>query len=99
MDVPEGYEIKMTGEQEQQAETGSFLVLAFGMALSLMLVILVTQFNSVVKPMIIFSTVAFSLIGVALGFAATHKTFSCGNDRCGNLCTGRYCNPKRNFAH
>jgi multidrug efflux pump len=76
MDVPEGYEIKMTGEQEQQAETGSFLVVAFGMALSLMLVILVTQFNSVVKPMIIFSTVAFSLIGVALGFAATHKTFS-----------------------
>ena len=76
MDIPEGYEIKMTGEQEQQAETGSFLVVAFGMALSLMLIILVTQFNSVVKPMIIFSTVAFSLIGVALGFAATHKTFS-----------------------
>ncbi len=76
MDVPEGYEIKMTGEQEQQAETGSFLMVAFGMALSLMLIILVTQFNSVVKPMIIFTTVAFSLIGVALGFAATGKTFS-----------------------
>ena len=76
MDIPEGYEIKMTGEQEQQAETGSFLVTAFGLALALMLIILVTQFNSVVKPMIIFTTVAFSLIGVALGFAATHKTFS-----------------------
>jgi multidrug efflux pump len=51
-------------------------VVAFGLALSLMLMILVTQFNSVVKPMIIFSTVAFSLIGVALGFAATHMKLS-----------------------
>ncbi|MFN8321399.1 MAG: efflux RND transporter permease subunit [Chitinophagales bacterium] len=76
MDVPEGYEIKMTGEQEQQQETGSFLMVAFGLALALMLMILVVQFNSVVKPAIIFSTVGFSLIGVALGFAATHMKFS-----------------------
>ena len=76
MDIPEGYEIKMTGEQEQQQETISFLVTAFGLALALMVLILVTQFNSVVKPMIIFTTVAFSLIGVALGFAATHMKFS-----------------------
>ncbi len=76
MDVPEGYEIKMTGEQEQQQETGSFLMVAFGLALALMLMILVVQFNSIVKPAIIFSTVGFSLIGVALGFAATHMKFS-----------------------
>ncbi len=76
MDIPEGYDVKMTGEQEQQAETGDFLVKAFGIALALMLLIMVSQFNSVVKPMIIFSTVAFSLIGVALGFAATGRTFS-----------------------
>ncbi len=76
MTIPEGYEIKMTGEQEQQAETGNFLMVAFGLALSLMLMILVTQFNSVVKPMIIFTTVAFSLIGVALGFTFAHMKFS-----------------------
>lgn len=76
MDIPEGYDIKMTGEQEQQQETGNFLVVAFGGALALMFLILVTQFNSVIKPFIIFTTVAFSLIGVALGFAFTHKTFS-----------------------
>ncbi len=76
MDVPEGYEIKMTGEQEQQQETSSFLGVAFMGALALMFLILVTQFNSVIKPLIIGSTVLFSLIGVTLGFAITHMKFS-----------------------
>lgn len=76
MNFPEGYEAKMTGEQEQQKETSDFLGVAFGLALSLMLFIMVTQFNSIVKPLIIFTTVAFSLIGVALGFAFTGMKFS-----------------------
>lgn len=76
LDMPEGYEAKLTGEQEQQAETGAFLGVAFGLALALMLMIMVIQFNSVVKPIIIFSTVFFSLIGVALGFAATGMKLS-----------------------
>jgi len=76
MDVPEGYTIKMTGQQEEQDETMSFLEIAFGGAFALMFLILVTQFNSVVKPLIIATTVIFSLIGVAFGFAITHKTLS-----------------------
>ncbi len=76
MDAPEGYEIKITGEQEQQKETSSFLAIAFGLALAMMLVILVIQFNSVVKPMIIFTTVLFSLIGIALGFTITRMNLS-----------------------
>ncbi len=76
VDVPEGYEVKMTGEQEQQEETGGFLAAAFGGALFLMFFIMVIQFNSVVKPLIIFTTVMFSLIGVAIGFSATRMTMS-----------------------
>jgi len=76
MDVPEGYTIKMTGQEEQQQETMNFLGLAFGAAFALMFLILVTQFNSVVKPLIIATTVVFSLIGVAIGFTITHKTLS-----------------------
>ncbi|MBX2902540.1 MAG: efflux RND transporter permease subunit [Chitinophagales bacterium] len=76
MDIPEGYEIKLTGEQEQQQETGRFLGVAFGGALALMFLILVTQFNSVAKPIIIGSTVLFSLIGVALGFTIFRMPFS-----------------------
>lgn len=76
MDIPEGYDIKITGEQEQQAETGAFLGKAFAGAIALMFLIMVTQFNSVIKPLIIFTTVAFSLIGVFIGYTITHMTFS-----------------------
>lgn len=76
LDIPEGYSMKMTGEQEQQKETSDFLGLAFGGALALMFLILVTQFNSLAKPLLIFSTVIFSLIGVFLGFAFSGQTMS-----------------------
>jgi multidrug efflux pump subunit AcrB len=76
MDIPEGYEVKMTGEQEQQQETSSFLGVAFALALALMLMIMVTQFDSAIKPLIIGTTVLFSLIGVFLGNAIFHMKFS-----------------------
>lgn len=68
-DLPEGYEIKFTGEQEDQAETTNFLSLAFGISIMLVVLTLVIMFNSVVKPIIILSTILFSLIGVFLGIA------------------------------
>lgn len=76
MDIPEGYSIKMTGQEEEMKDTMSFLIIAFGGAFALMFLILVTQFNSIIKPMIIATTVVFSLIGVAIGFTITHKTLS-----------------------
>jgi multidrug efflux pump subunit AcrB len=76
MEIPTGYTVKMGGAQEDQKETADFLVVAFFMALGLMFLILVTQFNSISKPLIIFGTVVLSLIGVLLGFALTHMTFS-----------------------
>lgn len=69
IDKPEGYDIVMTGEQEQQQETGDFLAKAFGIALALMIMIMVTQFNSLAKPLIIAGSVLFSLIGVFFGNA------------------------------
>lgn len=76
LDLPEGYEVKMTGEQEQQQETASFLLTAFGLAFALMFLIMVTQFNSVIKPLIITSTVLFSLIGVFLGIVVFNMKLS-----------------------
>ena len=35
MDIPQGYEVKMTGAQEEQEETSSFLGVAFALALAL----------------------------------------------------------------
>ena len=67
----DGVTIKQTGEGEQQAETGAFLGKALVIALASILFILVLQFNSVSKPVIILSEIIFSVIGVFLGFAAT----------------------------
>jgi multidrug efflux pump subunit AcrB len=74
--IPAGYTVRMGGEQEEQAETAGFLGVAFGFALLLIYMILVLQFNSAVKPFIIFVTIMLSLIGVLLGFMAAGKTFS-----------------------
>jgi multidrug efflux pump subunit AcrB len=63
----EGVEIKLTGEQEQQDETSSFLAVAMLISLSLIFFILITQFNSISKTLIILSEVIFSIIGVFLG--------------------------------
>jgi multidrug efflux pump len=67
--IPEGATVDMTGAQEEQAETMSFLGLAFGLAIGLIVMILVLQFNSVSKPIIILSEILFSFIGVLIGFS------------------------------
>jgi multidrug efflux pump subunit AcrB len=69
--IPDGVAIKQTGEGEQQAETGAFLGKAMVIALLVILLILVIQFNSVSKPVIILTEIIFSVIGVLLGFAFT----------------------------
>jgi multidrug efflux pump subunit AcrB len=64
---PPGVEVKMAGEQEEQQETMLFLGTALMISLGLILIILVTQFNSITKPLIILSEILFSIIGVLLG--------------------------------
>ncbi|MEO6453945.1 MAG: efflux RND transporter permease subunit [Ginsengibacter sp.] len=73
---PETVTIKQTGEGEQQAETGAFLFKALIYALALILFILVLQFNSVSKSVIILTEIIFSVIGVLLGFAITRMEVS-----------------------
>lgn len=67
-DKSDGIKIDMTGQQEEQAEAGAFLGMALLTAIILILIILVTQFNSVVKPLIILSEIFLSIIGVLLGY-------------------------------
>lgn len=65
--APAGVQVKMAGEQEEQKETMVFLGTALLISLGLILIILVTQFNSVTKPIIILSEILLSIIGVLLG--------------------------------
>jgi multidrug efflux pump subunit AcrB len=73
--MPEGYEYKFTGEQEEQAESISFMISALLIALALIMLILVSQFNSIVKPFIIMTSVVLSTIGVFGGIATFRMDF------------------------
>jgi multidrug efflux pump subunit AcrB len=65
--IPPGYTVQYTGQQEDQAEAQEFLTTAFLIALFLIGFILVSQFNSVIKPVIILTSVLMSTVGVLLG--------------------------------
>jgi multidrug efflux pump len=69
-------DIKITGEQEDQAESMVFLSKAMILCLFLIMFILITQFNSMSKALIIISEVIFSLIGVLLGYMIFGMTIS-----------------------
>jgi multidrug efflux pump len=71
-----GVTIKMAGEQEEQMETVKFLGTALMVSFGLILLILVTQFNSIGKPLIILSEIFFSIIGVLLGITIFKMTMS-----------------------
>ena len=68
-ELPLGYKFDFTGEQKEQAKTSNFLMGALISAIGLILIILVTQFNSFAKPLIIIGSVVFSTIGVFGGIA------------------------------
>jgi multidrug efflux pump len=64
-----GITVKFGGQAEDQAETMAFLGRAMMIAIGLMLLVLVSLFNSLGKPLIILSEILFSIIGVLLGVA------------------------------
>ena len=75
-DLPEGYTYEFTGEQQQQAEDMAFLGGALLLAVFLIFIILVIQFNSIISPFIVILSIVFSLIGVLLGYVITGSTIS-----------------------
>lgn len=74
--LPRGIEVDLTGEQESQAEEAAFLGRSLLISLGLIFLILILQFNSLTKTLIIISEIFFSIIGVMLGFAVTGMTIS-----------------------
>jgi len=69
-------DIRLTGEQEDQKESMVFLSKAMLLSVFLIMFILITQFNSMPKALIIISEVIFSLIGVFLGYMIFGMTVS-----------------------
>ncbi|HKJ14903.1 MAG TPA: efflux RND transporter permease subunit, partial [Desulfobulbales bacterium] len=73
--MPPGYRVTFTGEFEFQKESEEFLTKAFAIALFLIFLILVTQFNSVAQPFIIMTAVILSLGGAFLGLTVIGSPF------------------------
>lgn len=67
--TPEGVAVELVGSQEEQMEAMVFLITSLLISIGLIIIILVAQFNSVGKPLIILTEIAFSIIGVLLGLA------------------------------
>ena len=75
INLPAGYFIKYAGEKEEQDRAQAFLKKAFLIALLLIVMILVTQFNTLSVPMIIMITVLMSMVGVLVGLLVVGLPF------------------------
>ena len=75
-ELPQGYMITYSGEDEDSQEAAAFLKKAFIIAVFLMAMVLVSQFDSVTIPFIILSSVVLSLIGVIWGLIISGLPFS-----------------------
>lgn len=74
--IPSDVTIRQSGQSEQEAETQKFLGSALAIALGIIFLILVLQFNSMSKPFIVLTEIFFSVIGVMLGYAITGMTIA-----------------------
>lgn len=74
--LPEGVTWAFFGDQEDQAEAGSFLAKAFAGALGLMFIILLAQFNSLYNSVLVLLAVILSTAGVLVGMLVMDQSFS-----------------------
>ena len=75
-DFGSSVKIRFRGANEEQANSAAFLSTAFSLAMSLMMIMLVMQFNSFYQAGLILFSVVLSTAGVLLGLIVTQATFS-----------------------
>lgn len=75
LDLPEGLSIRFRGQDEEQQKSMVFLSQAFVVAIFIMAIILVTQFNSFFQAFLVLTAVIFSTIGVFIGLLLTGQPF------------------------
>ena len=73
--MPEDVSFRFRGDKEDQDRAGMFLLKAFGTAIFLMIVILVTQFNSFYQAVLTLTAVVFSTMGVLMGLMLKGEAF------------------------
>ncbi|WP_421881887.1 efflux RND transporter permease subunit [Pacificispira sp.] len=73
--LPDGVTVEFKGEDQEQQEAQQFLMKAFAIALFLMAIILVTQFNSFFSAFLILFAVIMSTVGVLIGLMVIQEPF------------------------
>ena len=73
--LPNGVNYTFKGDAEEQIETGVFLMKAFFFAIFMMVVILVTQFNSIYRAGLVLSAIVLSFAGVYMGLMIRGEPF------------------------
>ncbi len=74
--LPEGYSLKVFGEQESQQESNEALAAYMPLTLVLILIVLLLLFRNYREPVVILSMIPLIFIGVVLGLAVTGKVFN-----------------------
>ncbi|WP_323751136.1 efflux RND transporter permease subunit [Marinobacter sp.] len=72
---PEGVTLRFGGENEDQQQASTFLMSAFLVAIGMMVLILLTQFNSLYQTLLILSAIVLSTAGVLLGLLLNGQSF------------------------
>jgi multidrug efflux pump subunit AcrB len=75
VDLPPGYRWSFAGSNQEEKESQAFLQRAFVIAVLLIVLVLVTQFDSIILPATIMVSVVLSLIGVFWGLIVTATPF------------------------
>lgn len=76
INIPQGFNVKLTGNVEQQQKTFRDLIMAFGLAILLVYVVMSSQFQSFLDPFIIMFTVPLGIVGVLWALFLTGTTLS-----------------------
>ncbi|MEX1063038.1 MAG: efflux RND transporter permease subunit [Balneolaceae bacterium] len=73
--LPPGYRMEYTGENEEQEEAFGFLTAALLVGFALIFLVMLAKFNNMLSPFIIMTAVGLSLIGVLLGLVLSRTAF------------------------
>lgn len=76
INIPQGFEVRLGGNVEQQQKTFKDLLLAFALAILLVYVVMASQFQSLLDPFIIMFTVPLGIVGVFWMLFLTNTTLS-----------------------
>ena len=74
--LPAGYSIAFTGQAEEFAKTGGYVLFAFGMALAMIYMVLASQFNSLLQPLVVMVAQPLAIIGGVAALAMFGETLN-----------------------